>query len=244
MRGADHMWRGTAADMAQARVLFESAVACDPAYAKAAAMVAQTHYFDIRFNYTRSFEESERKATEWTSKALELDPDDQYALMLKSALLTIRGEFGAAVEGMKRLIARSPNDAFCWLSLARFLINDEQPQEGEQAMRHAMRLNPFYPVNYLAVLADALVHQGRSQEALDVLDELVRRQPNYISAHLHRAGLYGSLGELEPARAAVAEVLRINPQYRLTAAASFYLSSDEKRKRVFLDSLRKAGLPE
>ena len=112
MRGADHMWRGTAADMAQARVLFESAVACDPAYAKAAAMVAQTHYFDIRFNYTRSFEESERKATEWTSKALELDPDDQYALMLKSALLTIRGEFSAAVEGMKRLIARSPNDVF------------------------------------------------------------------------------------------------------------------------------------
>lgn len=68
---------------------------------------------------------------------------------------------------------RCPNDAFNWLCLARLLVNDEQPQEAEQAIRHAMRLNPFYPVNYLAVLADLLVHQGRSHEALDVLDELV-----------------------------------------------------------------------
>jgi TolB-like protein len=35
MRGADHIWRGTAADMAQARVFLQRAVACDPAYAKA-----------------------------------------------------------------------------------------------------------------------------------------------------------------------------------------------------------------
>ena len=111
-------------------------------------------------------------------------------------------------------------------------------------LRVAMRLNPFYPVNYLAVLADALVHQGRSQEALEVLDELVRRQPNYISAHLHRAGLYSSIGEMNQARVAVAEILQINPQYRVAAAASFYLSSDESRKNAFLNSLRAAGLPE
>ncbi len=83
-----------------------------------------------------------------------------------------------------------------------------------------------------------------NQEALDVFHELVKRQPDYISAHLHLAGLYASLGEMERARAAVVEVLRINPQYRVAAAASFYLSADENRKRAFLDSLRNAGLPE
>ena len=178
------------------------------------------------------------------SEALELDPEDQVAMQMRSLVMTLDGQFNDAVEGMKQVVARSPSDAQAWGAYGRVLVNAERPVEAEQAVRHAMRLNPFYPVNYLAVLADALVHRGRSEEALDVLDELVKRQPNYISAYLHRAGLYSSLGEMEQARAAVAEVLRINPRYRVAAAASFYLSSDEKRKQAFLESLRAAGLPD
>ena len=56
MRGAEHVWRGTAADMAQARILLERAVASDPAYAKGAALIALTHYYDNRFNYSPSRE--------------------------------------------------------------------------------------------------------------------------------------------------------------------------------------------
>jgi len=243
MRGADHIWRGTATDMAQARVLLERAVDCDPAYAKGAALIALTYYYDLRFSYTPSREEAKHKATEWTAKALELDRGDLLAKLMQSLVMTLDNRFGDAVEGMKQVVARSPNDAFAWATYARVLVNAEQPVEAERAVRHAMRLNPFYPVNYLAVLADALVHQARNDEALEVLKELVKRQPNYISAHLHMAGIYVALGQVERARAEVGEVLRINPQYRLAAAASFYLSSNEDRKRVFLESLRAAGLP-
>jgi adenylate cyclase len=244
MRGADHIWRGTAADMAQARIFLERAVACDPAYAKGSALIALTHYYDNRFGYTPSREESKRRAAEWTSKALELEADDQLAALMRSLVMTLDGNFKDAVEGMKQVVARSPNDAFVWATYARVLVNAENPIEAEHAICHAMRLNPFYPVNYRAVLADALVHQGRNQEALEVLNELVKRQPNYISAHLHLAGVHSALGNSEAARAAIAEVLRINPQYRIAAAASFYLSSNENRKRTFLDSLRAAGLPD
>jgi adenylate cyclase len=244
MRGADHIWRGTAADMAQARVFLERAMACDPAYAKGAALIALTYYYDNRFNYTPSKEDSHRNAAAWTTKALDLDPDDQFAALMRSLVMTLDGRFHDAVEGMKQVVARSPNDALAWGAYARVLVNAEQPIEAEHAIRHAMRLNPFFPVNYMAVLADALVHQGRNQDALEVLDALVKRQPNYISAHLHLAGVHSALGDADKARSAVAEVLRINPQYRIAAAASFYLSSNEERKRAFLDSLRAAGLPD
>ena len=107
-----------------------------------------------------------------------------------------------------------------------------------------MRLNPFYPINYLAVLGDALVHQGKTSEAVEAFCEFVRRNPNYISAHLHLAGLYSEAGKIEDARQEIAEVLRINPSYRVPMASSFYLSSDQRRKRTFLEALRSAGLPE
>lgn len=94
------------------------------------------------------------------------------------------------------------------------------------------------------MLGDALVNQGKTSDALEAFGELVRRNPNYISAHLHLAGLYSEAGKIEDARQEIAEVLRINPSYRVSMASSFYLSSDESRKQSVLKALWSAGLPE
>ncbi len=244
VRGVDHIWRGTAADMKTARKYLTSAVAQDPNYAKAITMLALTHYFDVRFAYTTAIDEAQRHFTELIDRALALDPNEPYAIGLKANVLVFAERFDEAVEEARRALAISPNDAFLWLVLARVCINGERLAEGERAIRSAMRLNPFYPVNYLAVLGDALIHQGKASEALDVLSELVRRNQNYISAHLHLAGLYSEAGELDKAQQEIAEVLRINPSYRVPMAKSFYLSSNVGRKEAFLEALRRAGLPE
>lgn len=244
VRGFDHIWRGTAADMLAAREYLNAAVALDPRYAKAIAMLALTHYFDIRFSYTTAIEQARRQFLELTDRALALDPNEPYAVGMKANVLIFEGRFEDAVKQAKLALALSPNDAFLLLLVARVFINGEHSAEGEQAIRSAMRLNPFYPINYLAVLGDALVHQGKTSEALEAFSELVRRNPDYISAHLHLAGLHTLAGRIEQARQEIREVLRINPSYRVPMASSFYLSSDESRKQVFLDALRKAGLPE
>ena len=244
MRGADHIWRSTAADNAEARVLLEQAVACDPGYAKATALIAHTHYLDLRFNYSSSRAESGQKLAHFASRALELDPEEPYALLVQGLSDSVEGRFAAAIEGVNRAVAKSPSDAFGWLCLARVLVIDERPEEGEKAIRHAMRLNPFYPVNYLTLLANALLDQGKTQDAFAAFKEAVSRQPNYMTVHLYLATLYSSLGQMDAARAEVATVLRLDPKYRLAAASSFYLSSNEERKRAFLENLRRAGLPE
>lgn len=244
VRGFDHIWRGTAADMMAARQYLTSAIGHDPKYAKAVTMLALTHYFDVRFSYTTAIQEAQRQFIELTGRALELDPNEPYAIGMKANVLVFGGRFDEAVQQAKRALAISPSDAFLLLLAARVFINGEQAAEGEQAIRSAMRLNPFYPVNYLAVLGDALVHQGKTSEALEAFGELVRRNPNYISAHLHLAGLYSEAGKIEDARQEIQDVLRINPAYRVPMASSFYLSSDESRKQAFLKSLRSAGLPE
>jgi len=244
VRGFDHIWRGTAADMMAARQYLTAAIGHDPRYAKAITMLALTHYFDIRFSYTTAIEEAQHQFIELTDRALALDPNEPYAIGMKANVLVFEGRFNEAVQEAKRALAISPSDAFLLLLAARVFINGEQLAEGEQAIRSAMRLNPFYPVNYLAVLGDALVHQGKTSEALEAFGELVRRNPNYISAHLHLAGLFSEAGKIEDARREIAEVLRINPSYRVPMASSFYLSSDRRRKQAFLEALRSAGLPE
>ena len=173
-------------------------------------------------------------------KASTTSTDEPYAIWMRANLRSLEGRFDEAVVDAHRAVALSPNDALCWPGVARLSINAGLPVEGE----YAMRLNPFYPVNYLAVLGDALIHQGQSESALEVFDEFVTRQPSYISAHIHLAALYSGLGRMHEARPSVAQVLRLDPHYRLKAAASFYLSANEQKKQVFLARLRAAGLPD
>lgn len=243
MRGADHLWRGTAASMAEARSLLERAVATDPTYAKAMALLALTYYFDTRFNYGASQGESKHKHAEYAAKALALDPEEPYSLLMRSGVRSFEGRFAEAFEDVKRALDKSPNDAYCWVRAARILIHLDRGKEAEEAIRYAMRLNPFYPIQYLAVLGDALAHQDCNEEAIAVFDEVVKREPKYMSGYVHLARAHSALGNENAARSAAAEALRIDPKYTIAAAASLYLSVNKKRRDGFLRNLESAGFP-
>jgi predicted Zn-dependent protease len=55
--------------------------------------------------------------------------------------------------------------------------------------REAMQLNPFHPSYYRGILGNALEELGRNTEAIEVLTESVRREPDYFSGHLRLASL-------------------------------------------------------
>jgi adenylate cyclase len=243
MRGADHLWRGTAANIAEARSLLERAVAIDHGYAKATALIALTHYFDARFNYASSQDESKRKHAEFAAKALELDPNEPYSLLMRSGVRSFEGRFAEAFEDVKLALEKSPNDAYCWVRSARILIHLDRADEAEAAIRQAMRLNPFYPIQYLSILGDVLAHQDRNEEAVAIFQDVVRREPRYLSGYVHLARAYSALGNAEAARGAATEALRIDPKYSIAAARSLYMSVNAGRRQAFLQDLQAAGIP-
>ena len=111
-------------------------------------------------------------------------------------------------------------------------------------MREAMQLNPFHPSYYRGILGNALEELGRNTEAIDVLTESVRREPDYFSGHLRLASLYGLTQQLDAAKSELAAALRINPKFRMAMADAFYASSNKASTERFKLGLRKAGLPE
>jgi len=116
-------------------------------------------------------------------------------------------------------------------------------EEAEPHLREAMRLNPFYPIYYLGVLANVLEQMGREDEAVAVLRAAIAREPNYFAGHLRLASLLGLAGQTEEAESEVKEVLRINPRFSLARAASFYPTVNPDFLTRFTDGLRTAGLP-
>ena len=116
-RGVDHIWRGTSADIATGRKYLLSALARDPSYARAEAMVAMTHYMDLRFGYTTRVDEAQRNLTAHVKRALELNADEPVAVALHDRNLSMAGRFDEAVQTAERATEISPNDAMCWAAL-------------------------------------------------------------------------------------------------------------------------------
>ena len=73
-RAIEIRYRFTPTDNTKARELCEKAIALDPNYAPAYALLARTHIYDFRYSRPAKPQESLRKAMDLASKGVALDP--------------------------------------------------------------------------------------------------------------------------------------------------------------------------
>jgi adenylate cyclase len=82
-------------------------------------------------------------------------------------------------------------------------------------------------------------------EAQNWLRDATGRAPNHQYGHAFLAATYAQLGQLEDARAAAAEVLRVNPTYTIDGTQKrVSLFKHAEHLDHLIDGLRKAGLPD
>ncbi len=244
MQAMELVTRGSPVEMARARELFQGAVDTDPNYTFALAWIGMTHWFDVRFGFSDSPEKSLATAGELAVEALRQDPSEPHAHNLAGIVLALQERYDEAIAELREAIRLSPNDAWLKLGIARVLVIAGRAEEAEPLVHEAMRLNPFYQIYYYGVLANALEQMGRDGEAIAVLRNSIAREPNYFAGHLRLASLLGLTGSAGDAEAEAQEVLRINPRFDLSRAASFYPTANPDSLARFVAGLRKAGLPE
>jgi len=225
-----------------ALALLDRAIRVDPDYASAHAMIAQAHWFEVHFGFSDDTAQSLALFREAAERVLALDPNLAIGHQMAALMALESGDYDAARCAVDRAIALSPNNAMIRTGLARVLIDAGYPAEAEENIRYAMRLNPFYPVFYNGILANAVEQQGREAEAIAVLRPTVERNPDYFSGRLRLASLLAHAGQLDEARRHAIEARRINPRFGRDGLAAFYRSPEAARVARFIDGLEKAGM--
>jgi len=71
---------------------------------------------------------------------------------------------------------------------------------------------------------------------------MLQRNPEELTALIGLAAVYSSSGREEKARAAAAEVLRIEPKFSLERSAEESMYKNQADTERMIDSLRRAGL--
>ena len=83
---------------------------------------------------------------------------------------------------------------------------------------------------------------GRYEEGIAAIKKALQLAPNYLFAYIILATLYSYAGREAEARAAAAEVQRIDPNFSLIRYAKEIPWKEGPRRDRILDALRQAGL--
>jgi tetratricopeptide (TPR) repeat protein len=153
----------------------------------------------------------------------------------------MRRQYDQAIAECERAVSLDPNAAenFEWLGMV--LTWAGRAEEAVKYLHHGIRLNPLPSASILNFLAVAYRDSGQYEKAIEASKKALQQQPNYQFPYIHMAVSYIRLGREEEARAAAAEILRINPKFSLERYAKALPFTKPVADRV-LEDLRKAGL--
>jgi len=242
LQSSEHSARFTKEDNVLARQLAKEAIALDPGYAIAYLRLSATHLMDLMYGSSESPGESLRLAEELVKKALALDANLAEAhAFLGRIYLTKRQHEKAIAEG-ERAVAMAPNSDFIHAALAFTLRHAGRPEEAIALFRKAIRLNPIPPVWYVWGLGFSHFMLGQYEEAIAELRKALHRAPDSQFSHIGLAAIYSELGREEDARAAAAEILRIDPTFSLEQWAKTHMYKNQADIDRVVEALHKAGL--
>jgi adenylate cyclase len=247
LRGRERSLSLTKEDNAQRRKLYEKAAELDPNNSFLWKDIGWTHYLDARFGWTDTPTQSLALAEELAQKTLAVDDYSAQAYALLSSVYMAKRQHDKAVAYGEKALALGPNIADMKAAVAVPFMYSGRPEEAIELVKKAMRLSPYYPAWYLAVLGIAYRITGQYEEAITSLETWrARANPRSALPYLSLAYTYVEAGRGEEAQAAVAEVLKRKPKAsiaRYLKAKTFPYKDPAEIERV-IDSLRKAGMPE
>lgn len=237
-------YKGTKGSLTRNRRLLEEAIALDPHFAYAYALLGWNYFLEARFGLSESPEESIKMAFEYAQKAVELDDTLDWSHMLLASIYVLKRQFDKAVSEAKRAVSLNPNGADAYACLAGTIGLSGNWKESVAFGEKSIRLNPSPGIYYYHWLGRAYFMTGQYDEAIDTWKKALNLSRNYLNAHTFLAACYISLDRQAEAAAAAKEVLRINSKFSLESYAKRLPYKNKTDIERYVNALRKAGLPE
>jgi adenylate cyclase len=241
LRGRDLAWQLTRSESEEAVVLVERAIAIDPGYARAYALLGHIKLTSWLNRWGSDPAESEREALELGQKAIGLNAFDPVGYWVVASVHLWRKQFEVALALTERAHALDPGFVPVFATMGGALLGLGRAQEALDAFETMQRSDPHAPPIVLHFRARALFLLDRIEEAAALLEERIARNPETDVSRALLASVYGHLGRFDEAKAAWDGLFKTNPDYSLEQRKSM-LSAQEYEKLVA--GISRAGLVE
>lgn len=245
--GIYHFFKFTGEDNLKAQALLKQSRELDPNFGEAWAWWAYAVILGMVYWSTRPTRELMDQALAACDTALSLDSQNASFHALKARVQVARCEYDSALTENEIAIRLNPTFAAAHCGLGDSLAYEGHYEEAIANFDRAIAMSPNDPQlwAFYSYAAQALIFQKDFARALQYT-RLASAIPNYqywTTAHMTVA--LAHLDRQPEAEQTAARLLRENPDFSLTFAREklFYLKLPEQIE-LYLDGLRKAGIPE
>ena len=180
------------------------------------------------------------------AQAVALNDQDAWAHCVVGWVDHISHENDAALRACRRALELNPNlanaEGLMALAHAHLGHDDAVNRHADNAVRLSPR-DPSLPFWNIARLISALIAE-RFEDYLERSKELTEAAPNFAPGWRHLVVANTTLGHVHAAEAALEQLFRLAPDDTLTSVANSVPIVDPKARRIYLDGLGKAGMPE
>jgi adenylate cyclase len=238
-RGNALPWDDAAA-AAEATRLFEQAIALDPGYAIAHALLGTMRIGEWR-NATQDSPELLDEAYALTKRAVELDDGDSTCHSLLAHAALYGRSYEIALQHMQRSVDLNPSNAWNRADMGLILTYAGPAEEAVAWLARAREIDPYFdPPWYWRQSGQAYLVLRRFEEALSMFAHIPRRT---FRTSAYAAACHARLGDMEKARASADECLAARPGFSVRAFMAKEPFRDQADAEFLAESLRMAGLP-
>lgn len=245
MKAIHHYVKFTRAGHERARQLLEEALALDPEYASAYAVLSGIS-INSYLQLWRLDPGLLDQAVEQADRALAIDSNDAHALAHKALTLLVQSRVAEARAYAERAVEVDPNWDVPHTLLASARILSGDPLGALRSMRRALRRNPKLPSADLQAIADINLLAGRVEVAQEMYERIRASNSDLIIPRLLLVEMYESQGRHREAQILVQEVLRVNPELTVDLVLSsgpIAAFIEAGQKGELRERLRSAGFP-
>lgn len=219
--------------------LFEKAVEIDPNFALAYVELANA-YSLIPAISTTSIKGAYAKAKKYALKALEIDDTLAEGNTVMGVIKLNEYDWKGAEKNFLRAIKLNPGYAQSYHQYSFLLAYLGRFDEAERMIGKAIELDPFN-LNIARALGRILFIAGKHEEAIDVLEETKKINPNFTAISYNLALIYLDKSEFERARKEFLkekDTLRVwNPSFDAVEGIILAREGDTDKARQILDAL-------
>jgi tetratricopeptide (TPR) repeat protein len=242
---------GSEARLQEALRLFEQALELDPAAIPARVAVAHALCVNIAEGWSNSVQEDKARAEGLLLPAIEHDANNVGAHTALGLLRRLQNRLEESWVEWETAIALQPYNAHAFLELGLTLIYLGQPGAAIPHLRKATRLGPSDGATPAALSALAHGHLllGDIEPSISFARKARARKPGVYIPHMLLAAALALHDELDEAASALAEGIRLRPQFNSLARLRAYTTWGNSRYRALREKtvdlgLRRAGMPD
>lgn len=233
--------RMNSASLHRAEELLRRAVATQPDYADAWALLALTIAGEVSGGYAKDPETRDIEAISLADAALDMAPNDASVL---GNVAAAKAHLGHGEEGLRlieRALELAPQFAPFHQTKAVALAQCNRPKEAIPILERIIEASPHDLQRHmnLFILAVSYGASGDRTRARETVNKAIELDPTWHQPHMFVAMLAGMQGKLNAGAVKMAEARRLEPKLTLTGYEYFFKKSSAPITKPMLMLVRK-----